>query len=55
MPSEEAALLNKLIGATRNVFGQYYVNCTLVDTLPPLTIVIEQKPFVLTGRGRFPL
>ena len=53
MPSEEAKLLNKRIGAKRTFTGQYLVNCTLIDTLPDLTMVFNGKKFTLTAYGKF--
>ena len=47
MPSAEAIRINQKIGAQRNIFGQYLLNCTTLDRLPSLNIVFNGREFPL--------
>jgi saccharopepsin len=47
MPKADAQRMNQLIGATPSPLGQYFINCTLIPTLPDLTVTISEVPFVL--------
>lgn len=53
MPKKDAARLNYRIGGMRLPTGQYMVNCTTLDSLPDLTIKINNVDYVLTAHGTF--
>ncbi|KAJ2582950.1 aspartic proteinase precursor, partial [Coemansia sp. RSA 1836] len=42
-----ADLINKAIGAKKNFAGQYIVDCKLVPSLPPFTLQMGGKDYVL--------
>ncbi|XP_060579470.1 lysosomal aspartic protease-like isoform X1 [Ruditapes philippinarum] len=48
-PTEEIAKLNKQIGATPIVGGEYIVDCGSIDSLPPVVFTLAGKEFTLTG------
>ena len=57
MPKVEAEMLNKMIGATQTL-NQWSVDCSTLNTLPPLTIefngvpyVLEAKDYILNAQG----
>jgi len=47
-PSDAVKKLNKLIGATPIIGGEYTVDCEDIPKMPSLDFVIEGKPFTLT-------
>ena len=47
-PTAEVKKLNKLIGATPIIGGEYTVDCEDIPKMPSLDFVIEGKPFTLT-------
>ncbi|RUS74941.1 hypothetical protein EGW08_017296, partial [Elysia chlorotica] len=47
-PSSEVAQINKDIGATPAVGGEYLVVCSQIDKMPNVTFTLAGKPFVLT-------
>ncbi|KAF9824374.1 hypothetical protein SFRURICE_002036 [Spodoptera frugiperda] len=48
-PSEEVEALNKALGATPMAFGQYAVDCSLIDKLPPVSFTVAGTRFTLEG------
>lgn len=48
-PKDEVTKIQKLIGATPFLNGEYLINCANIDSLPELTFTISGKPFVLKG------
>lgn len=48
-PSEEVEALNKALGATPMAFGQYVVDCSLIDKLPPVSFTVAGTRFTLEG------
>lgn len=51
VPKAEAAAINKIIGAFTGPNGQSFVNCTILDQLPAMTIAINQHDYVLEAKG----
>jgi hypothetical protein len=49
LPTAEADILNKKIGAKKNWSGQYIVDCNAIPDLPAMSISFGGKPFVLTA------
>jgi len=49
-PTSEIAKLNKQIGATPIVGGEYIIDCGQIDSLPPVTFTLGGKAFMLTGK-----
>ncbi|ESN94164.1 hypothetical protein HELRODRAFT_95592 [Helobdella robusta] len=49
-PSEEIRNLNLEIGALPIIKGEAIIDCGKIDSLPPITFVINGKPFVLNGK-----
>ncbi|PKI82548.1 saccharopepsin [Malassezia vespertilionis] len=47
MPTDVAEILNKEIGATRNMLGQYTVDCEKVAGLPDLTMTLNGESYIL--------
>ncbi|KAJ2504275.1 aspartic proteinase precursor [Coemansia sp. RSA 2052] len=47
VPTQLADLINKAIGAKKNFAGQYIVDCKLVPSLPPFTLQMGGKDYVL--------
>ncbi|KAI9295824.1 putative aspartic endopeptidase, partial [Neoconidiobolus thromboides FSU 785] len=50
VPTNLADMINSFIGAKKGFGGQYSIDCSKVDSLPPLTLTLGGKPFVLEGR-----
>ncbi|KAJ3081130.1 Vacuolar protease A [Quaeritorhiza haematococci] len=50
LPTAEADAINTRIGGKKNFAGQYVVECSVVDSLPEITLTFAGKPFTLTGR-----
>lgn len=48
-PTDEVDKLNRQIGATPIVGGEYIVDCGTIDSLPPVTFTLNGKDFTLTG------
>ncbi|WP_411027272.1 pepsin-like aspartyl protease, partial [Salmonella sp. s54925] len=48
-PTQEIKELNAKIGATPAISGAYMINCSIIDSLPPVTFVLGGKKFTLTG------
>ncbi|KAL7751635.1 aspartic proteinase precursor [Sorochytrium milnesiophthora] len=48
-PTASAEAINTRIGAKKNMFGQYTVECDTVDSLPEITFVFAGKEYSLTG------
>ncbi|WAR01817.1 ASPP-like protein, partial [Mya arenaria] len=49
-PSSEIQALNKMIGATPIVGGEYIIDCGKINTLPPVVFTLGGKDFTLTGQ-----
>ena len=47
VPTSEAVKINTILGATRLPTGQYMLNCSLIPTLPTLTLTFAGQPFPL--------
>eukprot|EP00117_Sycon_ciliatum_P010375 scpid67234/ scgid12294/ Lysosomal aspartic protease len=49
-PKDEMDKLNKELGATPIISGEYMIDCSKIDTLPVVSFVINGKTFALTGK-----
>lgn len=49
-PKAQVAKLANVLNAKRNVVGEYTIDCSLVDSLPDLTIQIGGKDYVIPGK-----
>lgn len=49
-PTAEVEKLNKMIGASPIVGGEYIIDCGKIDSLPPIDFVLGGKKFTLTGK-----
>eukprot|EP00835_Amoeboradix_gromovi_P005175 NODE_462_length_8172_cov_0.295181.p1 type:complete len:378 gc:universal NODE_462_length_8172_cov_0.295181:701-1834(+) len=49
VPTEEADLINKKIGATKGQTGQYTLDCATIPNLPDIIMSFGGKKFPLTG------
>ncbi|GAA6037406.1 hypothetical protein JCM8097_008553 [Rhodosporidiobolus ruineniae] len=50
LPTDIAELINRDIGAKKGWNGQYTVECSTVDSLPPLTFYFGGKPYQLDAK-----
>jgi len=48
-PSQEIEKLNKQIGATPIVGGEYIIDCSTIDSLPDVVFTLNGNEFTLTG------
>ncbi|XP_068673775.1 lysosomal aspartic protease-like [Montipora capricornis] len=49
-PTADVKALNQMIGATPIVAGEYIIDCSKIDSLPPIDFVLAGKKFTLTGK-----
>jgi hypothetical protein len=49
-PKDDIAKINAKIGALPIVNGEYMIPCNLIDSLPPVSFILNGKPFTLTGQ-----
>lgn len=49
-PVDEIRDINKRIGARALFGGEYIINCSLIDQLPPIGFTINNRTFTLTGQ-----
>jgi saccharopepsin len=49
VPTIVADAINKRIGATKTWSGQYTVDCSIVESLPPLTLQLGGRNYTLNG------
>jgi len=50
IPTKEAEIINKRIGAVKQNSGQYMVDCNTIDDLPTLELVFNGHTFSLTRK-----
>jgi len=48
-PTDEIKLLNKAIGATEILSGEYEISCNKIDSAPDVTVTLNGVDFVLTA------
>ncbi|XP_052067513.1 lysosomal aspartic protease-like isoform X2 [Mytilus californianus] len=49
-PTDEVTKLNEMIGAKPLAQGEYVVDCSKIDSLPPISFVLGGTTFTLTGK-----